>query len=89
MNRYSFQIQNLKYGGCASTITRKVESIEGVDSVNVNIDESTVSFNGDEESANQIKVALDNIGYPLEDEMNSTVKKAKSYVSCMVGRMTK
>ena len=88
MNRYSFQIQNLKCGGCSSTITRKVETVEGVNSVVVDIDGSTVSFNGTEESADKTKVALDNLGYPLENKMNTTVKKAKSYVSCMVGRIT-
>ncbi len=88
MNRYSFNIQNLKCGGCASSITRKVETVEGIESVVVNIENSTVSFNGTEESANRTKIALDNIGYPLVDEQNSSVKKAKSYVSCMVGRMT-
>lgn len=88
MNRYSFQIQNLKCGGCASTITKKVESLDGISSVVVDINESTVSFDGTEESANRTKVALDNLGYPLEDDQNTTIKKAKSYVSCMVGRMT-
>ncbi len=87
MNKYNFQIQNLKCGGCSSTITRKVESVESVHSVKVNIEKSTVTFSGNEESAEKVKVELSNAGYPLDEEMNSTIKKAKSYVSCMVGRM--
>ena len=88
MNRYSLQIQNLKCDGCVSTITNKVESLDGISSVVVDIDESTDSFDGTEESANRTKVALDNLGYPQEDEQNTSIKRAKSYVSCMVGRMT-
>jgi len=87
MKTYQFTIQNLKCSGCASTITKKLDSLENVHSVVVNIEESSVSFSGNEDSAAKVRVALDNVGYPLEDEMNSTIKKAKSYVSCMVGRM--
>ncbi len=87
MKTYQFTIQNLKCGGCASTITKKLDALENVHSVEVNIEESRVTFSGNEDSAAKVRVALDNAGYPLDEEMNSTIKKAKSYVSCMVGRM--
>ena len=39
-----FTIQNLKCGGCANTITKGVDSLEGVSNVHVDIDNSVVSF---------------------------------------------
>ena len=38
------KIQNLKCGGCANTIMKKISTIENVTNVNVNIEKSTVTF---------------------------------------------
>jgi copper chaperone len=88
MNTYIFQVQNLKCGGCGSTITKNIKNIDGVNSINVDIEDSIIQFEGTEQNADEVKNLLDKLGYPLDSEMNSTIKKAKSYVSCMVGRMT-
>ena len=36
-----------------------------------------------------VKTKLSDLGYPMVGEQNSLPKKAKSFVSCAVGRMTK
>jgi copper chaperone CopZ len=89
MNTYSFNIQNLKCGGCASTITKNISEIENVSMVEVNIEESSITFDAENNGPEDVKNKLASLGYPLEDELNSTLSKAKSYVSCMVGKMTK
>jgi copper chaperone CopZ len=82
------KIQNLKCGGCANTIMKKISNIENITNVNVNIEESTVTF--DSLSQNEIiivrqKMAV--LGYPADGESNSVVSKAKSYFSCAAGKM--
>lgn len=88
MNTYKFQIQNLKCGGCASTIIKGINELENCSDVKVDIENSEVMFEGDESVAAKVKEKLTKLGYPLEDDLNSTILKAKSYVSCMIGRIS-
>jgi copper chaperone CopZ len=83
-------IQNLKCGGCANTITTRLSNIDGIDKVKVDNDTNTVSFGyTDETILNEAINLLSKLGYPVEGEQNPLSKKAKSYVSCAVGRMNK
>ena len=82
-------IQNLKCGGCASTITTKISAIENISNVTVDLETSAVSFEAvSEEDTISVKNKLAAIGYPEEGENNSVVSKAKSFVSCATGRMS-
>ncbi len=82
-------IQNLKCGGCASTITTKISALDNVNNVLVDVETSTVSFEASsEEDITSVKNKLAAIGYPAEGEDNSVVSKAKSFVSCATGRMS-
>ena len=88
MNTYKFYIQNLKCSGCASTITKNISEIKLVSNVKVDVDESSVTLDSEENRLDDVKNKLASMGYPLEDEQNSTLSKAKSYVSCMVGKIS-
>ncbi|KAA5824511.1 heavy-metal-associated domain-containing protein [Algibacter amylolyticus] len=84
----SLEIQNLKCGGCANTIIKKISSIEDVSDVQVNIDSNTVSFNYNEESTiEKVQNTLNEIGYPVVGNKNNFTTKAKSLVSCAIGRI--
>ncbi|CAH8289239.1 copper chaperone CopZ [Mariniflexile fucanivorans] len=84
----TFEIQNLKCHGCANTITTKLSALKGIDEVVVNNENNTVSFNyEDEETISTAKDLLHNIGYPTVGEKNALTTKAKSFVSCAIGRM--
>lgn len=84
----TINIQNLKCGGCASTIITKLSEINTIDSVSVDNEADTVTFNfGSEESLIAAKAKLTAIGYPEVGEKNSVVSKAKSFVSCATGRL--
>lgn len=90
MTNVTYTIQNLKCGGCATQIISKLSGIEGVSNVVVDEVLSTVTFDPEDEVAIITATeALADMGYPLFDEDNSFGKKAKSYVSCMVGRVKK
>lgn len=85
----TIHIQNLKCGGCANTITKNISTIEAITNVLVNVDESTVTF-GYETAAKlaEVKDKLKTLGYPEDGAANSLGSKAKSYVSCAIGKMS-
>ncbi len=83
-------IDNLKCGGCANTITTKISEIKGVSDVTVSVETSEVSLNVEnDEVLKQVKNKLANLGYPESGTDNTMAHKAKSFVSCAVGRMSK
>ena len=83
-------IQNLKCGGCKRTIENKLSNIKNISEVEVNQDDESVSFDfhttHDFERAKHI---LEMIGYPILGADNKLTTKAKSYVSCALGKMNK
>ncbi len=83
-------IQNLKCGGCAATIKNKVSELEGVDTVEVDELEGAVSVEyAPENVLLGIKQKLAALGYPEVDSENGLLTKAKSFVSCATGRLSK
>ena len=90
MKATTIKIQNLKCGGCANTIITQLSKLQGISDVSVNTDtnEVSVSHNTDYDFRN-VKTKLSAIGYPITGASNSLSKKAKSLVSCAVGRMSK
>lgn len=84
----TLKIQNLKCGGCAHTIKTKLEALESISDVVIDNDTDEVSFNFvDASNVNTAIELLSKLGYPVEGESNPITKKAKSFVSCAVGRM--
>lgn len=82
-------IQNLKCGGCANTITSKLNHVANVSSIAVDVDNSAVTFDYDsEETLLKAKEALHKAGYPEEGDTNNLGTQAKSYVSCAIGKMS-
>jgi copper chaperone CopZ len=81
-------IQNVKCGGCAHTIKTKIEGIENVSNVEITIEEGVLTFECDTlETMEFVKKTLKNIGYPEQGQENTLGSKAKSYVSCAIGKM--
>lgn len=88
--RTTITVQNLKCGGCAHTITTKIASIENVTDVSVNQENASVSFMAiTPEAALTVKNKLKTLGYPSIEEENNIVSKAKSFVSCATGKISK
>ena len=84
----TLEIQNLKCGGCASTIVTRMSSLDKITDVTVNNDNNTVSFSYEEDdNLKEATLLLSKLGYPIAGESNPLTKKAKSFVSCAVGRM--
>ena len=85
----TIHIQNLKCGGCADTITKGISSIETINNIAVNVEDSLVTFDyASDEKLIEVKEKLKSLGYPEDGEANSLMEKAKSYVSCAIGKMS-
>lgn len=80
------QVENIKCNGCATSIKNNLLKINQVVSVEVNIDEEIVSYNGDADYQQVIQKLAD-MGYP-EKGNNTFISKAKSYVSCATGKLS-
>ena len=85
--KIDIQIENLKCGGCAATIKKGISSIDNVKSVDVDVENSIVTVTSETENLHQIKERLSKLGYPEVGDKNTIVHKAKSFVSCAVGRI--
>lgn len=84
----TFIVQNLKCGGCANTITKGVQSVTGVSQVQVDVEKSEVCFEAtSEDTIQKVKQKLLALGYPTEDQENTIIRKAVSYISCATGKM--
>ncbi|ULC58804.1 heavy-metal-associated domain-containing protein [Flaviramulus sp. BrNp1-15] len=82
------EIQNLKCNGCANTIINKLNNLDNIHEVSVDNETNTVSFNySNDEQLELVKKTLVNIGYPVVGDKNAITTKAKSFVSCAIGRM--
>lgn len=84
-------LENMKCGGCANTITRALNEL-GLLEVRVDVGSNSV------EVANPIDpvllekaiAKLHSLGYPLvksEEGVRALALKAKSFVSCAIGRL--
>lgn len=86
----SIEILNLKCGGCANSIKKGLEQIEGVGAVSVDLETSNVQVETNDEAVlNEVKAKLSSMGYPEVGDANTVLHKAKSFVSCATGRMSK
>ncbi|PQJ77621.1 hypothetical protein BTO16_14510 [Polaribacter glomeratus] len=83
----AIQIENLKCGGCAATIKKGLTSIEYIESVNVDVEKSIVSVISQKDVLETVKEKLSKLGYPEVGDKNTVLHKAKSFVSCAVGRI--
>ncbi len=83
----TIKVVNIKCGGCSSMITSSLEK-QGLKNISIDVDNQTISFDGDKELAKRI---LQKIGYPEANskEAKNFLKKAQSYISCMIGRVNK
>jgi copper chaperone len=81
------QVENLKCGGCASTIKKGILAIEGASEIEIDIEKSIVSITSENVNVEEIKLELSKLGYPEVGDKNTVLHKAKSFVSCAVGRM--
>jgi len=84
-------VENIKCGGCANSIQKGLLKLDGVEAVEVIVEQGQVNIEGDV-ARDTIVQSLLSMGYPEKgsvEGLNSLKAKATSFVSCAVGRMDK
>ena len=85
----TINILNLKCNGCANTIKKGLLSIEGINKVEVTLENSEIKINEvSDDVFTQVKEKLSKMGYPEVGDANSMLHKAKSMVSCASGKLS-
>lgn len=88
----SYEVLNIKCGGCASTVKEKL--IKKFPDIKVSLDSEprvvSATINSAEDEQYLIS-KLQNLGYPLKDsdigKLTQKYLSSKSYVSCMQGKI--
>ena len=77
----TFEIENLKCGGCVKTATAGVAALDEISNVIVSLENNSITFKStDEGSINKVEEKLKEIGYPKKEEV-SLLDKAKAYLN--------
>lgn len=87
---FSIQVENIKCGGCANTIRKRLTQLPGVAGVQVDIEQGAVHVEADPTLRAAAAEALLQAGYPesgTASGMASIKAKATSFVSCAIGRV--
>ena len=81
------KVDNIKCGGCANHINKKLLSLSVADNIDIDIENGVIRFDAlTNDATDMIRQALLNMGYP-ESGQGNVIHTAKSFVSCMLGRM--
>lgn len=92
--KHTFQVENIRCGGCENTITKKLKEIKGVEDVQVDVDQKQVSVttspSSDTEIHNLLSEKLSKLGYPETGKAgsNNLKTKATSVLSCAIGKVS-
>jgi copper chaperone len=83
-------VENLKCGGCTSTIIKQLSAIDDVEKVQVNSESDMVSFVAPVERLALVRQRLRTLGYPEQGSVSGLPNisaKARSFVSCVIGKV--
>lgn len=89
--KHIIEVENIKCGGCANTIMNKLNKLDGVEQVSVDIEAGRVSVEASDDNREQLVQTLLQSGYPEKgtaEGIKAAKAKAKSFVSCAIGRMS-
>jgi len=87
METQEILVENIKCGGCMTSIKSAIMKFTGVKSVDINLEEEKITIVGKGVKKEAILKKLTSLGYP-EKGQNTIFNQAKSYVSCAVGKMS-
>jgi len=88
---YEIAVENIKCGGCANTISTQLEKMKTINSCEVDIEKGLIKVDGDDAYRTEAASLLLKLGYPetgTAEGIKAVAAKAKSFVSCAVGKMT-
>ena len=87
----TFEVMNVKCGGCANTLIKSLAEDFGEVSVDLECEPRKITLNIQEGQLEKLTLKLRNLGYPLTTDKLSTMQTltatTKSFVSCAIGKM--
>lgn len=87
----TFEVLNVKCGGCANTLIKSLANDFGEVNVDLECQPRKITLRIEEHQIEILKLTLRGLGYPLTtDELNTLqtlTTSAKSFVSCAIGKM--
>lgn len=87
---YQFEVENIKCGGCASSIKKGLLEDERISDVSVDVEQGLVTIESAEDASEDWRAALLKMGYPEKgtaEGIAAAKAKAKSFVSCAIGKV--
>jgi copper chaperone len=88
--QHIIEVENIKCGGCANTITSKLSRLDGVSNIQIDIEQGRITLDAPEHSRDQLVATLLASGYPERgsvEGIKAAKAKARSFVSCAIGRI--
>ena len=90
MMKQTFEVHNVKCGGCANTLINSLKDEFGEVEVDLEVTPRKITLDIEDDKKEDLKLKLRALGYPLTtDELSGFDKAAttaKSFVSCAVGK---
>ena len=89
--KQTYEVLNVKCGGCASTLIKSLKEEFGDVEVNLDVNPRQITIDIQEDKKEALKLKLRSLGYPLSNDELSGFQKAtttaKSFVSCAIGKI--
>ena len=88
---FEVNVENIKCGGCAGSIIKGLQELEGVASVAIDVEQERVTIEADDSLRATACERLLILGYPEQGSaagLKAAKARAKSFVSCAVGRFS-
>ena len=89
--KQTFEVINVKCGGCANTLKTSLQEEFGDVAVNLEVEPRQITLDIEESAIPALRTKLIKLGYPMSDEDLSKIEEfsttAKSFISCAVGKM--
>lgn len=86
----TIEVENIKCGGCANTINKKLTETFSPNRVEIDIEQGKITLDADSLDMDAVEDTLRSIGYPKQgsaEGLDNVKAKAVSFVSCAIGRM--
>ncbi|WP_148624942.1 heavy-metal-associated domain-containing protein [Aliarcobacter cryaerophilus] len=89
--KQTFEVHNVKCGGCANTLTKSLKDDFGSVEVDLSVNPRRIILDIEDNKIEELKLKLRSLGYPLTNDELSGFEKAtttaKSFVSCAIGKI--
>ena len=89
--KQTFEVHNVKCGGCANNLTKSLKDDFGSVEVDLSVNPRKITLDIEDNKIEELKLKLRSLGYPLTNDELSGFEKAtttaKSFVSCAIGKI--